>query len=149
MISALILQFLIAKSSFEVLRVYDGDSLEIRNSEGFELELRISALDCPELSVKVGKMRVRKPEAFAQEAKELLEKLLRERSWRVEAFARDRYHRHLVEFLDPKELLLSEEMLKSGYCRVFRKGGDLPYQDRLEKAEKLAKTQKLGLWGAK
>ncbi len=58
----------------------------------------------------------------------------------------DKYNRELVWlFVDNK--LIQEELIEKGYAKIEYVYGDYKYLDLLEEKEKLAKEEKIGIWG--
>lgn len=117
----------------QVIRVLDGDTLELRGGE----RLRLAGIDAPE---KGQPTRVGRGDA-GQLAKNCLEQVIKTRKWRLEPKGRDIYGRQLGELWD-EEQGLSEILIERGCASVYPFYNDPALWRSLERAKRMRK----GLW---
>jgi endonuclease YncB( thermonuclease family) len=115
----------------EVIRVLDGDTIEVLHEEKPE-RIRLYGIDCPE-----------KGQAFGQKAKQATSSLLFGKDVRIESHGRDKHRRTLGTVFDG-ELNVNQELVKEGWCWWFRKF--VPKDQALKQLEQEAKGAKKGLW---
>jgi endonuclease YncB( thermonuclease family) len=115
----------------EVIRVLDGDTIEVLHEEKPE-RIRLYGIDCPE-----------KGQAFGQKAKQATSSLLFGKDVRIESHGRDKHRRTLGTVFDG-ELNVNQELVKEGWCWWFRKF--VPKDQALKQLEQEAKDAKKGLW---
>ena len=139
----------VALTAATVIEVVDGDTLRV--SIGGQVEtVRIIGVDTPETRDPQQPVMCYGPEAtaFTQEmvnragGQVLLEKDVSER---------DRYQRLLryVWLSHPDgQRMLNEELVKWGYAQVSTYPPDVKYQDRFLAAQREAREENRGLWGA-
>ena len=131
------------RTSVELVRVIDGDTIMIHN--GTEKQrVRLIGIDTPE-SVKPGV----EIEPYSLEAKAFLEELLLHHSIQIEydPFLKktDKYGRELCYvFVD--NMLVQEEMLRSGLAKIRYTTGKEKYLLQMEKAQNEAKKNRKNLW---
>jgi micrococcal nuclease len=131
----------------EVTKTFDGDSFLVQDFPCLKCEsfqVRLLGIDAPE----------KKQEAWGLKSKSKLLDLLGEDRLvylEYDTDKLDRYKRHLAyAFKDKeKELLINEEMIRSGYAELFSFNKDLKYLDRLKAAEIAAREQEKGIWHSK
>ncbi len=130
-----------------VARVIDGDTIDVTIG-GKKSRVRIIGVDAPE-------MRQRTPICYAQEATAKVQQLLGQAHARVElekdVSETDRYGRLLRYVwlnLSEGRVMLNEQLVKEGYAQVSTYPPDVKYQDRFVAAEREARAQNRGLWGA-
>lgn len=127
---------------WEVIKVSDGDSLTVRQTNGQEKKLRLCGIDAPEKAQPLGK-----------QSKANLEKLVDEanKTVMVAPIETDRYGRLVAEVFTAKngsEKLLNEEQLSSGMAYEYTQySGKCPNKIALTNAEAIAKSKRLGVWG--
>jgi len=124
---------------YRVVRVIDGDTIVLENDE----RVRYIGIDSPELGKGDGS-EVR----LADEAREFNRGLVEEKRVRLEfdEKQRDRYGR-LLAYVYLGDLMVNEELVRSGLARARDYPPNLRYRERFEKAEGEAKERGLGLWG--
>lgn len=118
----------------KVKRVIDGDTLELEKGQIVRL---------------VGVNASNNGEPYEEQATEYSKKLIEGKKVKLEydAYKSDRFGRILAYIIiDNKNL--SVELVKKGLAKVviYEKRKPLIYQDELLKAEKEAKSKKLGIW---
>jgi endonuclease YncB( thermonuclease family) len=92
----------------EVIRVLDGDTIEVLNERKPE-RIRLYGIDCPE-----------KGQAFGQKAKHATSSPTFGKDVRIESHGRDKHRRTLGTVFDG-HLNVNQELVKEGWCWWFRK----------------------------
>ncbi|MFH1238117.1 MAG: thermonuclease family protein [archaeon] len=119
----------IAKTSTIVVRVIDGDTLELIGGQ----KIRLKGINTPE-----------KLMSFSQEATELVRQLVENKSIEIESYGTDKYGRTLAYiFIDGKNI--NKEILGEGFATLYYYEKD-KYYDELKQAEEFARLNKKGLW---
>jgi endonuclease YncB( thermonuclease family) len=117
----------------KVVRVMDGDTLEVLTQDMTPIRVRLSGIDCPE-----------KGQAFGQRAKQAASDLAFGKTVEVRDTGRDRYGRTVGEVMLQDGRSLNRELVRAGlawwYRQYAKKDADLA---RLEEE---AREAKLGLW---
>jgi len=147
LLTGFLLGFVVAQANFPkpegqlvkatVVRVIDGDTIEVRIGQGFPVRVRIIGYDAPE-----------RDEPFGDTATKFLKALLEGREVLLESDVQpvDRYGRRLYHvWLSP--VLLSELMLLSGLGRQMTIPPNVRYVDFLTEAQKQGREIGLGIWG--
>jgi len=118
--------------TFNVINVIDGDTIEIETGE----KVRLLGINAPEEN-----------EHYFKEAKDRLVKLLGGKLVKLESGSedRDRYGR-LLRYIFIDDTFINLRLVKEGYATVYIINPDEKYYLELKKAEKEAKSSKLGLW---
>jgi endonuclease YncB( thermonuclease family) len=128
-------------AQFVVTRVYDGDTLTVE-SEGYKFKVRLVGIDAPEKSRKKNEPG----QPYSQKAKNLLQKLVLNKTVELERYGLDRYSRILaVIYVDGIDV--NFEMVKEGLAEVY-KGKPAPgFNNRpYWEAEYEARKNKRGMW---
>jgi micrococcal nuclease len=132
--------------SFKVVRVIDGDTIEIENKK----IVRLIGVDSPELH------HPKKPvQCFGAEAAEFTKKMLTGKTVRLEkdVSETDRYRRLLryVYIDDPStssgQVFFNEYLVSEGYATAATFPPDVKYVEVFKKAEVQARNNNRGLWG--
>ncbi len=121
-----------AEFSGSVVRVLDGDTLEVRHA-GVTARIRLQGIDCPE-----------KRQAFGQRAKQAASGLVFGQRVTITAHGRDRYGRTVGTVILPDGTPLNDELVRQGWCWWYRKYA--PENAVLERLETEARTAKRGVW---
>lgn len=129
--------------SEQVLRVVDGDTIQLSNGEW----VRYIGVDAPELRRKVGTRWVEDPQPGAEEAYELNRRLVEGKrvrlDWDVER--RDRFHR-LLAYVFADNIFVNAELVKAGYATVFTHPPNVRYHQLFLDLQKEARMEQRGLW---
>jgi micrococcal nuclease len=124
-----------------VIAVNDGDTITLRMS-GKKYRTRLVGIDAPEMG----------QEPWGQLSREHLRKILKDLRWdvRIETDIQpyDKYNRLLVYVWDDNGKMINEQMLLDGYAVLFTIQPNSKYADRFKKAQRSARENKLGIWGA-
>ncbi len=123
-----------AEDAYTVSNVYDGDTVELKNTNG-RVKLRLTDIDAPERN-----------QAYGQKARRALIKLCKGShiSIRVELMGKDKYNRHLGR-LQCDQTDASLYLAQHGYAWYNEK-----YSDNLsiKSAAATARKDGIGLWSA-
>lgn len=127
---------------WQVIRVSDGDTIVVRQTDGREKKLRLCGIDAPEKIQPLGK-----------ESKANLQRLVDEadKTVMVTEIESDRYGRTVAEVFSSKngvEKSLNEEQLSSGLAIVYPAYvKKCPNGDVFVRTQEIAKNKRLGVWG--
>jgi endonuclease YncB( thermonuclease family) len=128
-------------SQFEVMKVYDGDTIRVKGY-GAEIKLRLAGIDAPETSKK----RTGLGQRYSQEAKEHLAGLILNKAIEIDGYGYLKGDLMLgVVFLDGKNINL--EMVRAGLAEVYLE--EPPNELNLDpffKAERQSRAEKMGIW---
>ena len=128
-------------SQFEVMKVYDGDTIRVKGY-GAEIKLRLAGIDAPETSKK----RTGLGQRYSQEAKEHLAGLILNKAIEIDGYGYLKGDLMLgVIFLDGKNINL--EMVRAGLAEVYLE--EPPKELNLDpffKAEGQSRAEKMGIW---
>lgn len=123
---------------FKVVRVIDGDTLEIAGGE----RVRYIGIDAPET------VDPQKPvECFGPEATAKNKALVAGKTVRLEKDLtdRDKYNR-LLRYVYVGETFINQELVRQGFALATAYSPDTKYQAELSAAQKEAQTSARGLW---
>jgi micrococcal nuclease len=123
-----------------VVRVIDGDTIEIENGE----RVRYIGIDAPET------VDPRKSvQCFGIEASKKNREMVEGRLVRLEKDItdRDKYNR-LLRYVWIGDMLVNLELVKQGFAYSYSYPPDVKYQDQFLKAQEEARRVGRGLWGA-
>ena len=115
-----------------VIRVLDGDTVELLTAQRENIRIRLNAIDAPE-----------KSQAYGQRSRRYLNDLVHGRNVQVQYTSKDRYGRILGDIYLGEELI-NLKMVEAGlawHYVMFAKGNTL-----MAKAEAEARAAKRGLW---
>lgn len=119
-------------ASARVTRIVDGDTIDLSNGK----RLRYVGIDTPETGDCLGSEATKKNKELVLDREVKLEKDVSEK---------DRYGR-LLRFVWVGDTMINEEMVRSGYAKVYTYPPDIKYADRFVTAEREARENKRGLW---
>jgi micrococcal nuclease len=126
--------------NFKVMRVIDGDTIEIEGGE----KVRYIGMDAPETVDPV------KPvECFGPEASNENKKLVEGKIVRLEkdTSERDKYGR-LLRYVYVGDDFIDLDLVQQGFARVETIAPDTKFEDQLVQAQQQAGQAKKGLWSA-
>jgi endonuclease YncB( thermonuclease family) len=131
-----------SKHTVKVIRVVDGDTIEVRFSNGAIAKVRLIGVNTPETVAPN-----RPVERYGKEASNYTKKRLTNKTVTLEfdVGIKDKYGRLLAYVWIGKELY-NETLVKEGYARVMTIQPNVKYQERFIKAERAARQAKKGLW---
>lgn len=118
----------------KVVKVIDGDTINILNYENKLIKVRLYGIDAPE-----------KSQDFGEKSRKVLASFVAGENIDVTVLDIDRYGRYVGRILiDGKDL--AEELLKTGMVWVYSAYCKIPECGRWKSMETQAKTSKIGLW---
>ncbi|HEX8547955.1 MAG TPA: thermonuclease family protein [Cytophagaceae bacterium] len=123
----------VALSSFtgRVIRVLDGDTIEVLTDDKKTVRIRLNGIDCPE-----------KNQDFGNVAKEFTSKMVFGKEVEVDSIGTDRYGRTIANIICGS-INLNQELVKNGLAWHYVKYSK---DQVLAKLEVEARDAKLGLW---
>ena len=125
-----------------VIKVHDGDTVTLLIN-GKRRKARLIGIDAPEMNQR----------PWGRQAKEHLIDIMNRTDWIVtvetDEVMYDKYRRSLVYLWTKNNALVNERMLLDGYAVLFTIKPNVRYRDRFSRAEKLAREEKIGIWGPK
>ena len=128
-------------SQFEVMKVYDGDTIRVKGY-GTEIEVRLAGIDAPETS----RNKIGFGQRYSQEAREYLSGLVLNKAIEIKGHGYLNIDLMLgTVVLDGKNINL--EMVRAGLAEVYR--GEPPKDLNLDpffKAEIQSRAEKKGIW---
>ncbi len=138
-ITPTISQTQIDESYVLVIKVIDGDTIEIENG----IKVRYIGIDTPE-SVDPN----RPDGCFGKEASDQNKQLVSGKYIRLEKDISntDKYGR-LLRYVYVGDIFVNEYLVKEGYAKVSTYPPDVKYQNVFREAEQTARRNNLGLWG--
>jgi endonuclease YncB( thermonuclease family) len=130
-----------------VVKVTDGDTINVQNARGTKLKIRLYGIDAPETEKSNKRTgHVSKPgQPYGEQAFRTLEGLLYHKKVTVEVMDRDRYHR-LVALVWLGGKNINQEMVAEGYAWAYKQYLDTPYASEFIRLEEMARKKRLGLW---
>ena len=137
-------KIIVAGDYYSVLRVVDGDTIEV-NINGKTEKLRLIGLDTPET------VDPRKPvECFGVEASNKAKELLQDKKVKlkndISQGERDKYNRLLRYVYMEDGTLFNKLMIESGYGHEYTYVIPYEHQEEFMQAETYARENNLGLW---
>ncbi|WP_230499341.1 thermonuclease family protein [Sutcliffiella rhizosphaerae] len=126
-----------------LVRVIDGDTVKVMVN-GEEENIRFLLVDTPETNHP----RMNGPQPFGPEAKDFMEKLLKDAEVEIEldVSERDRYRR-ILAYVYADGVLVQEELLRAGLARVaYIFPPNTRYVDRFQSIQKEAQEKAVGIW---
>jgi endonuclease YncB( thermonuclease family) len=128
-----------------VVRVVDGDTVDVQMADGHTERLRLIGIDTPET------VDPRKPvQCFAREASAHAHELLDGQAVTLDGDptqdTRDRYGRLLAYLWRADGLFFNQEMISDGYAHEYTYRLPYQYQADFKAAQQAAQDQQLGLW---
>jgi micrococcal nuclease len=128
-----------ARETFRVVRVIDGDTIELEGGE----RVRLLSIDTPE-TVKPNTPIQCFGKESSNHARELLEG--KEVTLVRDIEDRDKYGR-LLRYVYLGNLFVNEALVKDGYARVYTYPPNVTHAKEFVAAERIARSEKRGLWG--
>jgi endonuclease YncB( thermonuclease family) len=133
-VSFLVLFFILSLSdSFtgKVVRVLDGDTIEVLTDKKERIRIRLEGIDCPESG-----------QPFSNKATKLTKELVAGKTVTVVKSGEDRYGR-ILGFVFVGDVNVNKELLKNGlawHYKYFNK------DEELARLETQARLKKIGIW---
>lgn len=121
----------------EVVKVYDGDTIELKDGR----KIRLIGVDAPEVDSPYAKK-----EPGGDESKAYLMNLLagKKVSIRVGEDPKDRFGR-ILAYVYVGDVLVNGRIIRDGFAQVYEKF-DYEYKDLFKAYEQEARTRGIGIW---
>lgn len=129
----LFLSLSVYSQSGKIVKIKDGDTVVLLDSENNQITLRLAEVDCPESS-----------QAFGKKAKEFTSTEVANKTVSYKIINTDRYGRYIAKVYYNNKYL-SAEIIKNGFGWHYKK-----YSNSIELSnfESAAKKKKIGLWSS-
>lgn len=133
-ITIILLAFnVMADFSAKVVRVIDGDTIEVLTADNHKIRIRLADIDAPELG-----------QPYSTKSKQYLASLIDKKQVLIKDKGLDIYQRTLaIIFYHQKNI--NEIMVKNGYAWAYRIN-KIATNQRIARFQSQAKQQKIGLW---
>lgn len=115
----------------KVVKVADGDTITILNSDNESIRIRLDGIDCPE-----------KSQDYDQKAKDYTSALCAGKQVKIISYSKDRYGR-ILGVVMVGSTNVNKELLKSGLAWHYKQYNK---DKELSELERIARVSKLGLW---
>jgi micrococcal nuclease len=129
-----ILLLFLSACSYHVVRVIDGDTIEVLNYFNEPIRIRLAGIDAPELS-----------QPFGQEARLKTSELCAGKQVKISSSGKDKYGR-TIAFVTVGQISVNKELLRSGLAWHYYYFDHSPELTRIETE---ARIKHLGLWADK
>jgi len=130
-----------------VVKVSDGDTINVTDPLGTKVKVRLYGIDAPETEKSNKKTgRISKPgQPYGEEAYQALNSKIYRKQVKLEILAVDQYKRSVgIVYLNGKSI--NQEMVAEGYAWAYRQYLDRPYKSEYIQLEERARNKRLGLW---
>lgn len=131
-----------ATNIWEVVKITDGDTITVKNTDNRQLKIRFCGIDAPESKQKLG-----------EDSTKLLTSLIADSNNQVaiSEIEKDRYGRTVGEVFSFKnnggEIFINEELVKNGLAYHYKQySSKCPNKNAIALAEDIAKSEKVGVW---
>jgi micrococcal nuclease len=132
--SVLFLSLSLYSQSGKIIRIKDGDTVVLLNSDNNQITLRLAEVDCPESS-----------QAFGKKSKEFTSNEVGNKMVSYKIINTDRYGRYIAKIFYNNKYL-SEEIIRNGYGWHYKQYSK---SKKLSDLEINARNKKIGLWNDK
>ena len=130
-----------------VTKISDGDTIQVTTPEQTKLKVRLYGIDAPETS-KINRQsgQFHQPgQPYGEEAQKVLKDKIMGKQVKLEILDIDKYRRMVgMVWLNDRNINL--EMVREGYAEAFIEYLKPPYREQFLKAEREAKSTRLGIW---
>jgi len=130
-----------------VLKVTDGDTVQLQDKLGSKVKVRLYGIDAPEtekVNRKTGRVG-KQGQPYGQEAFEALRGKVGGKSVTAEVMDIDRYRR-AVAVVRYGNRNINQEMVREGFAWAYRRYLDRPHASEYIGAEEQARRERRGLW---
>jgi micrococcal nuclease len=130
-----------------VVKVSDGDTINVLDSLGTKVKVRFYGIDAPETEKSNKKTgRVSKPgQPYGEEAYRALQGKLQRQHVRLDVMDIDRYGRTVsIVWLGNRNI--NQEMVAEGYAWAYRQYLNRPHASEYIELEEQVQSKRLGLW---
>ncbi|RYY35004.1 MAG: nuclease [Sphingobacteriaceae bacterium] len=122
----------VAKNTYKVVKIKDGDTIELLSTDLKTTTVRLSGIDCPE-----------KAQAFGNAAKQYTALLCFGQNVKLQVDDTDRYGRTVGTILLEDGRNLNHELVRNGFAWEYKTYSKDP---ELAGLEQYARNNRLGLW---
>lgn len=129
----------VSSQKHQVVRVIDGDTIEIENG----LKVRYIGIDTPETKDPHEPVGCYGHEAYLKNQELVANKQV---TLEKDVSETDRYGR-LLRYVYVDGIMVNEQLVKEGFAKAVSYPPDIKHQDLFSNAERLAQYKKAGLWG--
>ena len=130
-----------------VTKVSDGDTINVTDTLGTKLKVRLYGIDAPETeksNKKTGRIS-KQGQSYGENAQRALEEMVFRKPVRLEVMAIDKYKR-TVAIVWTVDKIVNKEMVKYGWAWAYRQYLDRPYASEYIDLEEQARKESRGLW---
>ncbi|WP_345214207.1 thermonuclease family protein [Mucilaginibacter gynuensis] len=118
---------------YKVVKIKDGDTIELLSSDFKNITIRLAEIDCPE-----------KAQAYGQAARQFTAQLCFGKEVRIQGGTQDRYGRTVATVLLTDGTNINNELVKNGYAWQYKAYSK--NNPELAALEQQAREAHLGLW---
>lgn len=130
-----------------VIKVSDGDTIQVMDDLGTKIKVRFYGIDCPETeksNKRTGHVS-KQGQPYGDEAFRALQGKLQRQKVKLDVMAVDRYGRIVsIVWLNNRNINL--EMAAEGWAWAYKQYLDRPHASEYIEAEEQARSKRLGLW---
>lgn len=130
-----------------VTKVTDGDTIQVTDTRGTKLKVRLYGIDAPETdkgNKRTGKIS-KHGQPYGDNAQQALEEMVAKKYVRLEVMAIDQYKR-TVAIVWIEDKIVNKEMVKFGWAWAYRQYLASPYASEYIQLEEQARKERRGLW---
>lgn len=131
----------------KVVKVSDGDTINVQDSLGTKVKVRLYGIDAPEIEKtnrKTGQVS-KQGQPYGEESFQALNSKVYRENVKLDVMDIDKYKRLVcIVWLNGRNV--NQELITEGYAWAYRKYLDRPYASEYIQAEGRARGKKLGLW---
>jgi endonuclease YncB( thermonuclease family) len=128
-----------------VVKVSDGDTIQVMDSLGTKVKVRFYGIDCPETEKsnrRTGRVS-KQGQPYGEEAFRVLQGKLQRQHVRLDVMDIDRYGRTVsIVWLGDRNI--NREMVAEGWAWAYKQYLDRPHASEYIEAEELARAKRLG-----
>lgn len=129
-----------------VYHCHDGDTCRVRVAGGLWFNIRLAAIDAPEVEKRHGGKTDWHGQPLGEVARDALNKLIEGQDVRLRQVDLDQYNRPVAEVIF-KDEVVNKTLVAQGLAEVYRGKTKRLDKDSYFKAEEQAKKDKKGIWG--
>ena len=122
----------VPKDVYKVVKIKDGDTIELLSSDFQNITVRLAGIDCPE-----------KSQAYGKAAKQFTALLCFGKDVKILGDEHDRYGRTVATILLTDGKNVNYELVRNGYAWQYKAYSD---DAELARLEQYARDNRLGLW---
>lgn len=128
----------------KVIRIIDGDTIEVQQTNGINITVRLIGIDTPEIEHNGRGVA----DYFGEEATKFTEWLLLNKTVYLEQDVTplDRYQRTLAYVYLESGTQVNYLIIRLGYAQILTIPPNVKYSEKYLEAQKIARDQSLGLW---